>query len=150
MNFKKAGSSDAIISLMGEGVEIVGEVSFTQGVKIDGVIKGNVKSDASLVVGSKGRVEADVAVRRISIGGEFKGTIHASERVEILKDGKVFGDLYTPCLIIEAGAVFEGKCNMSERKGTKAEEGALLKVVEPPPKAQKRQETTIRGRKRND
>ena len=127
MNFKK-GSSDAIISLMGEGVEIVGEVSFTQGVKIDGVIKGNVKSDASLVVGSKGKVEADVAVRRISIGGEFKGTIHASERVEILKEGKVFGDLYTPCLIIEAGAVFEGKCNMSERK---AEEGALLKVVEP-------------------
>ena len=130
MNFKK-GSSDAIISLMGEGVEIAGEVSFTQGVKIDGVIKGNVKSDASLVIGSKGKIEADVSVRRISIGGEFKGTIYASERVEILKDGKVFGDLYTPCLIIEAGAVFEGKCNMSERRATKADEGAVLKVVEP-------------------
>ena len=150
MNFKKGGSSDAIISLMGEGVEIVGEVSFTQGVKIDGVIKGNVKSDASLVVGSKGKVEADVAVRRISIGGEFKGTIHASERVEILKDGKVFGDLYTPCLIIEAGAVFEGKCNMSERKGTKAEEGALLKVVEPPGEGAKAAGNDNPWTKRND
>jgi len=128
MNFKK-GASEATVSLLGEGVEIVGEVSFTQGVKIDGVIKGNVRSNASLVVGSKGRVEADISARRISIGGEFRGTVHASERVEILRDGKVFGDLYTPCLIIEAGAVFEGKCNMS--KAPKAEEGSVLKVVEP-------------------
>jgi cytoskeletal protein CcmA (bactofilin family) len=129
MNFKK-GTSEAIVSLLGEGVEIVGEVSFTQGVKIDGVIKGNVKSDASLVVGSKGRVEADISARRISIGGEFRGTVHASERVEILREGKVYGDLYTPCLIIEAGAVFEGRCNMS--KAPRAEEGAVLKVVESP------------------
>jgi cytoskeletal protein CcmA (bactofilin family) len=129
MNFKK-GTSEAVVSLLGEGVEIVGEVSFTQGVKIDGAIKGNVRSDASLVIGSKGRIEADVSVRRISIGGEFRGTIYASERVEILREGKVFGDLYTPCLIIEAGAIFEGKCNMS--KTVKSEEGALLKVVETP------------------
>jgi cytoskeletal protein CcmA (bactofilin family) len=129
MNFKRA-TSEAVVSLLGEGVEIVGEVSFTPGVKIDGVIKGNVRSNASLVVGSKGRIEADVSVRRISIGGEFRGAIHASERVEILRDGKVFGDLYTPCLIIEAGAVFEGKCNMS--KVTNAEEGYLLKAVEAP------------------
>jgi cytoskeletal protein CcmA (bactofilin family) len=129
MNFKK-GTSEATVSILGEGVEIVGEVSLTQGVKIDGVIKGNIRSNASLVVGSKGRVEADISARRISIGGEFRGTVHASERVEILRDGKVFGDLYTPCLIIEAGAVFEGKCNMS--KAPKADEGAVLKVIEAP------------------
>jgi cytoskeletal protein CcmA (bactofilin family) len=129
MNFGK-GNSDAIVSLLGEGVEIVGEISFTQGVRVDGVIKGRIRSDASLSIGPKGNVEAEINIRRISISGEFRGTIHASERVQIHKEGRVFGDLYTPCLIIEAGAIFEGKCNMGEGKEAKVDDAAMLKAVE--------------------
>jgi len=128
----KKHSPDEIISLLGEGVEVVGDASFTHGLRVDGTIKGKIRSEATLVIGQKGKVEGDVSIRRVSVTGEFRGTIHASDRIEIHREGKVWGDLFTPCLIIEAGAFFEGKCNMSEQKAAKPAEGALLRAVEPP------------------
>jgi cytoskeletal protein CcmA (bactofilin family) len=117
MKFKK-DEQDEMSSLLGEGVEFVGDLSFSMGLRVDGVVKGKVRSESMLIIGSKGRVEAEVSIKRIAINGEFHGVIYASDRVEIYKDGKVYGDIYTPCLIIEAGALFEGKCNMSDRKAS--------------------------------
>ena len=130
MKFKKQ-TSDEIASLLGEGVEISGEISFSHGLRVDGNVKGKVRSEATLVIGVTGKVEAEVSVRRVAITGEFHGVIHASERIEIHKDGKVYGDLFTPCLIIEAGALFEGKCNMSDQKANRAPDSAALRAVEP-------------------
>jgi cytoskeletal protein CcmA (bactofilin family) len=128
MKFKKEAPVE-IQSLLGEGVEMTGELSFTQGLRVDGVVRGKVRSEGSLVIGAKGRVEAEVIIQRISINGEFRGAIHAVDRVEIHKDGRVYGEIYTPCLIIEAGALFEGKCNMSDQKGIRSEEKAQLKAL---------------------
>ena len=114
MKFKKEAENE-ILSLLGEGTEFSGELSFVHGIRVDGTVRGKVKSESCLLIGPKGKVEADVSIRRISINGEFRGTIRAMDRVEIHKEGKVYGDIYTPCLIIEAGAVFEGKCNMNEQ-----------------------------------
>ena len=108
MGLSKGKRDDEIISLLGKGTEIAGEISFSGGMRVEGVIKG------TLIIGASGAIDAEVNVRNISINGEFRGIIRASDRVEIHKDGKVFGDIYSPCLIIEAGATFEGRCNMSE------------------------------------
>jgi cytoskeletal protein CcmA (bactofilin family) len=110
----KGRTGDDAISFLGEGAEITGEVSFSDRLLIRGVVKGKIHSDAILEIGPGGKVDAEVSVSRISINGEFRGVIRASDRVEIHKDGKVFGDIYAPCLIIESGAVFEGRCNMSD------------------------------------
>jgi len=131
MRFKEK-PQDEILSVLGEGVEVSGEISFTHGLRVEGCIKGKIRSEAFLTIGPKGRIDAEISIRRISINGEFRGIIHASDRIEIHKDGKVYGDVYTPCLIIEAGALFEGKCNMSDKKGPKVEEGTVLKAVDTP------------------
>ena len=114
MGLSKGKREDEIISLLGKGTEVAGEITFSGGMRVDGVIKGSVRTEGSLIVGTSGAIDAEVSVRNISINGEFRGIIRASDRVEIHKDGKVFGDIYSPCLIIEAGATFEGRCNMSE------------------------------------
>ena len=130
MMFKKE-TPDEIVSLLGEGAEMVGEISFSNGMRVDGVVKGKIHSEAVLVIGPKGRIEAEVQIRRVSINGEFRGAIHASDRVEIHREGRVYGDIFTPCLIIEAGALFDGKCNMSVQKVAKPEGGgSQLKAVE--------------------
>ena len=116
MQFLKGKSRDDAVSLLGEGVEFAGELTCTNNLRASCVIKGKVRSDATFEIGPGGKVDAEVAVRRIVIGGEFHGTIRASERVEILKEGKVFGEIFSPCLIIEAGAIFEGRCNMSDTR----------------------------------
>jgi len=132
MQFKKRKEVDEIVSILGEGTEITGEVSLTSGLRVEGVVKGKVRSDTILVIGASGKMDAEINVRRISIDGEFRGTIRSSERVEIHKDGKVFGEIYTPCLIIEAGALFEGRCNMSEGKDADVKDTAIgVKPADP-------------------
>jgi cytoskeletal protein CcmA (bactofilin family) len=131
MLFKKRKAEDEIISLLGKGAELTGEISFTNGLRVEGIISGKVRSEAILEIGAAGKVDAEVHIRRISINGEFHGVVHASDRVEIHKDGKVFGDIYTPCLIIDAGAVFDGHCNMSsEKKSKSTDQDASLKLSE--------------------
>jgi cytoskeletal protein CcmA (bactofilin family) len=122
MQFKKGSPKDEIISHLGEGTELKGELYFTKGLRVDCIVKGKVRSEAILEIGPAGRMDAEIDVPKILIRGEFRGAIHASDRVEILKDGKVFGDIFTPCLIIEAGALFEGRCNMLEQKKTATKE----------------------------
>jgi len=118
-------TADEIVSHLGEGTELAGEITFTRGLRVDGAIKGKVRSETVLEIGPLGKVDAEINVRRIVIRGEFRGVIRASDRVEILKDGKVFGDIFAPCLIIEAGALFEGRCNMLDQKTeAKKETGA--------------------------
>ena len=116
MHFTRGKSAVEILSHLGQGTELNGEVSFTTGLRVDGVIKGKIRSEATLEIGPSGKVEAELTVRRVLIRGEFRGAIHASDRVEILKEGKVFGDIFSPCLIIEAGALLEGRCNMLDQK----------------------------------
>jgi cytoskeletal protein CcmA (bactofilin family) len=131
MLFKKGKPEDEIVSLLGKGAEMTGEISFTNGLRVDGIIKGKVRSEAILEIGPGGKVDAEVDIRRISVNGEFHGVIHASDRVEIHKDGKVFGDVYSPCLIIEAGAIFDGHCNMSnEKKSTAKDEKTPPKIAD--------------------
>ncbi|MBN1570000.1 MAG: polymer-forming cytoskeletal protein [Acidobacteria bacterium] len=125
MLFKKKEPRDEIVSLLGKGAEMTGEITFTNGLRVEGIIKGKVRSEAILEIGPGGKVDAEVNIRRISINGEFHGVIHASDRVEIHKDGKVFGDVFSPCLIIEAGAIFDGHCNMSNEKKSNAKDETI-------------------------
>jgi cytoskeletal protein CcmA (bactofilin family) len=127
MKFKK-DNPDEILSILAEGVDLDGVLTFSHGVRIDGAVRGKLNSDACLVIGIKGKVEAEISVRRVSISGEFRGKIRASDRVEIHKEGRVFGDIYTPCLIIEAGALFEGKCNMNDKQTGPMQEATKNKI----------------------
>lgn len=132
MRLKKGNAEGDILSILGEDAEMTGEISFTSGMRINGVVKGKIRSDAILEIGPSGKVDAEVNIRKIIINGEFKGVVKASDRVEIHREGKVFGDIYSPCLIIEAGALFEGRCNMSDAimaAGQKS--GTLLQAVDP-------------------
>ena len=130
MGFMQGKSSNEIGSELSEGVELSGEFYFSNGVRIGGVVKGKIKADSVLEVGPTGKIDAEAEVRRISIQGEFRGTIRASERVEIHKEGKVYGEIYSPCLIIESGAFFEGHCNMGENAKSNNNDSEVAPEVE--------------------
>jgi len=120
MGLMQGKSSSEVGSQLGEGVELSGDFYFSKGVRIGGIVKGKIRAAATLEVGPAGRIEADVDVRKISIQGEVRGTIRASERVEIHKEGKVWGEIFSPCLVIESGAFFEGHCNMGGETSEKS------------------------------
>jgi cytoskeletal protein CcmA (bactofilin family) len=102
---------------LGEGTEIKGELMFSDLLRVDGSISGKVKSEAgTLLVGERGYIKASVEAANVSVSGTIEGTVTAKNKVEIHPTGKIFGDVYTQALIIEHGAVFDGKCHMSGRE----------------------------------
>jgi cytoskeletal protein CcmA (bactofilin family) len=104
-------------SFLGEGVEITGEVRFSEIMRVDSNISGTIVSDSgSLLIMEKGCIKATVQVGAVEVSGIVEGTITAKNSVKIHSTGRVYGDIYTPALIIEHGAVFDGKCHMLENK----------------------------------
>lgn len=92
--------------------EMTGDIKFNDSFRIDGTFKGKILSGNTLIIGEGGNVEADVEVANISVNGVVKGTLKASERIEIYSLGRVSGEIITPKLIIEDGAFFQGSCQM--------------------------------------
>jgi cytoskeletal protein CcmA (bactofilin family) len=90
--------------------EFNGDLTFRGSFRIEGRFKGTITSDSLLVVGEKGKVEADIKVGQLVINGEIHGHLQASDRVEIHARGRVFGTITAPRLIVEEGAFLEATC----------------------------------------
>ncbi len=102
---------------VGNGTVLTGETNFQAMLRVDGHITGRVTSqDGMLVVGSTGRVDANILVAAAVIGGTVNGDIVATEKLELGRTARVIGNIQTPRLLIEDGAVFEGSCNMLKPK----------------------------------
>jgi cytoskeletal protein CcmA (bactofilin family) len=95
-----------------QGVRFEGKLEVTGIFRIDGELKGTVISDHSLVLGENARVEGQIEGNQILIAGRFDGTIFAKNRVEIQSKAMVTGEIYSPCLVIQPGGVFDGNCHM--------------------------------------
>jgi len=119
----RSASSDGptdLRSFLGEGTDIIGEIKFAEIMRVDASISGTVTSDSgSLLIMERGKVKATVSVGSVEVSGVVEGTITAKTSVKIHPSGRVYGDIYTPALIIEHGAVFDGKCHMLDSKDTK-------------------------------
>jgi cytoskeletal protein CcmA (bactofilin family) len=102
---------------VGNGTVLTGETSFQAMLRIDGHLTGKVSSESgTLIVGSSGRVDANVMVASAIVSGTVNGDIVAGEKIELTRTARVLGNIQTPRLVIEDGAVFEGACTMIKAK----------------------------------
>lgn len=114
-NKKKTLDSNKITGFFDKDTEIDGNLTFKGSFRIDGHFKGKINSESILIIGEKGKVEADVNIGYIIINGEIKGNIQATEKVEINATGRVIGSVITPKLIVEEGAYLESNCQTSNQ-----------------------------------
>jgi len=112
---KDKGANTHYDTLISSKTEIVGDVKFTGGLHIDGVVKGNLVADASsgatVRISDKGRVEGQITAPKIIINGRVIGDVHASEYIELAKKAQVSGDVYYPAMEMVLGAEVNGKLN---------------------------------------
>jgi cytoskeletal protein CcmA (bactofilin family) len=95
------------------GVELEGKLRVTTGlIRLNSHFKGEIYSEGTVVIHDQGEVEGEVRSKMVSITGKLKGTVHASERLEIKENGVLLGDIYTPCLVVDPGGFFDGSCHM--------------------------------------
>ena len=110
-----------LTGFVGNGTTLTGEANFKGMLRVDGGLSGRVSSaDGTLIVSTNGRVDANVEVAVAQIYGTVNGDIIATKRIEMGRVAKVHGNIQTPSLVIEHGAVFEGGCRM-----TKADDASL-------------------------
>ncbi|HOO46932.1 MAG TPA: polymer-forming cytoskeletal protein [Deltaproteobacteria bacterium] len=102
-----------IVGLLGKGTSFEGKLFFEGTVRIDGAFSGEVATQGLLVIGDEAVVHAQISAETIIIRGEHHGDITVSKAVEIRGKGKLYGDIHTPRLIVDSGAVFEGNSVMT-------------------------------------
>ncbi|MBW2039817.1 MAG: polymer-forming cytoskeletal protein [Deltaproteobacteria bacterium] len=103
-------------AFLGGETSFDGKLSYSGAVRLDGRFKGEIHSEDILVVGETAKIEGKINVGAAIIQGEVVGNITAKEKVELQHPGRVIGDITTPSIIIDDGAIFEGNCKMKERK----------------------------------
>jgi cytoskeletal protein CcmA (bactofilin family) len=102
-----------ITALLGRGTRFEGKLHFEGRVRIDGVMKGEIKSDDTLVIGDGAEVNAEIDVATVIIrGGIVHGNIRAKTALEVHAPGKVIGNIHSPSIFIDRGVEFQGSCRM--------------------------------------
>jgi cytoskeletal protein CcmA (bactofilin family) len=102
-----------ITALLGRGTRFEGKLYFEGRVRIDGIFKGEIKSDDTLIIGDGAEVHAEIDVATVIVrGGSVNGNIRASQALEIHAPGKLIGNISAPSVFIERGVEFQGSCKM--------------------------------------
>lgn len=101
-------------TIIGEGTVFVGDLTAKDTTRVDGEIKGNIKSEGAVVIGTGGRIEGNIYAETVKVGGNVKGDIHADNKVEASATARIFGNISARVLVVDENAVFQGSCNMGE------------------------------------
>tara|TARA_B100000749_G_C18389673_1_gene449671 strand:+ start:70 stop:495 length:426 start_codon:yes stop_codon:yes gene_type:complete len=132
---KDKGSNTHYDTLISVKTEITGDVKFTGGLHIDGVIKGNLVAEAGsgavVRVSDKGRVEGQISAPNIIINGKVIGDVHAGEYIELAKKAQVTGDVYYQMMEMVMGAEVNGKLHHQAKGDNRKKPEPVAVVVTP-------------------
>lgn len=95
-----------------QGVTLEGTLQLTGTFRINGNVKGNIISEHTVILGEGAKVEGQIEGNRVVIAGRFDGVIFAKGRVEIQAKGVVTGEVHSPCMVVDPGGIFDGRCHM--------------------------------------
>ncbi|MCJ7554742.1 MAG: polymer-forming cytoskeletal protein [Ignavibacteriaceae bacterium] len=104
------------VTIISSSVIIEGKLTSNGNVRIDGIVKGNVEAKGNLNVGESGNIQGDLHADSVTIGGKVEGVVNAKDKVTLENKSFLKGDLITKILVVEAGAIFEGRSSMGESK----------------------------------
>jgi cytoskeletal protein CcmA (bactofilin family) len=103
---------NTIDTLIGARTELKGDLTFSGGLRIDGKLKGNVTSkgegNSTLILSENALIIGNVTVPHMIVNGTVKGTVRATERIELQPKADIAGDVYYKILEVAVGAVING------------------------------------------
>lgn len=120
MGLRKRFRSPKITTVIGKGTAIEGNVLFSGGLHVDGVVRGNIISEAederaTLTLSEVGTVEGNVRVANVMLNGAVVGDVIATRRVELAPKARITGTLTYAMLEMEMGAEVNGKLIHAEQ-----------------------------------
>jgi cytoskeletal protein CcmA (bactofilin family) len=104
------------MTTIGPTFNLVGEITSDEDLVIEGCLSGHViLRNASLTIGERARLDAEVRGTRVNVRGSLKGAITASERIELYPSACVDGALSANQVVLADGATFNGGIDMDRR-----------------------------------
>ena len=110
---KQNKPQNRIDSLIGSTTRIEGNVFFSGGLRVDGMIRGNVAAlpdqPGTLVISEHARIDGEVEAAHIVVNGTINGPLNATETLELQAGSRVKGDVHYKSIEMLQGAVVEGR-----------------------------------------
>lgn len=134
-------NNDAAISIIGEGMQVVGDLITEGTVRIEGRVEGKIRAGKAVVLGKGGEVRGEIETADAVIGGRLEGTITAQGRLEIEATSSIEGEVRARAahLKLDEGASFNGQISMLEesresgqRKPSEGSQGAKKETTPTP------------------
>lgn len=121
----------SIRSLIGEGTMVEGNLGFSDGLRVDGQVKGNIVAEdgsrSVVVISEQGRVHGEVHASHVIVNGEVRGNVVAAELLELQPKARIHGDVSYKALEMHQGAQVQGK--LSPLAGAAADTQPILKLA---------------------
>jgi cytoskeletal protein CcmA (bactofilin family) len=110
---QKGNPQNSIDSLIGAGARIEGNVTFTGGLRVDGEIFGNIRTEhgqpGTLVISEQANIQGEINVGHVVINGTVVGPVFAEDSLELLPKARVTGDVAYNKIEMQQGAIVEGR-----------------------------------------
>lgn len=110
----KKSNPDAISTILGEGTEITGDMSFQSTMRIDGQFDGNLSGE-HLIVSATGKVFGDVVAESCVCYGQIVGNLTV-EKLQVKATGRIDGTVSTNDLEVESGSILSGEISQKKQE----------------------------------
>lgn len=121
---------EAVISIIGAGMTVVGDTDTDGSLRIEGTIRGSVRAGKSVVVGRDGLVDGSVFTQDAVVAGKVSGEIHAESRLELHATSEVSGEIVAPRMQVEEGARVQGQVAVGAPDMKSPSKGAQVETVD--------------------
>ncbi|MGQ9889084.1 MAG: bactofilin family protein [Aggregatilineales bacterium] len=104
-------------TVLGANCEMEGVLRSRANVRLDGTFTGTLEIEGNVLVGETARITADINAKNVSIAGAVRGNV-SGKKVQLLRTGRIWGDIHAAALTTEEGAFIDGKITMTGREAT--------------------------------
>lgn len=130
---KKHMAEQAGKDVLSSDVEIKGSIKFQKELLIDGKVEGEINSDGVLTIGENADIRGEIKTKSITVYGKVQGNITVGERCELKSRCTLQGDLKAARLVIEEGATFIGKSEVTSGKTPSTPKPEIVRSEESAP-----------------
>jgi cytoskeletal protein CcmA (bactofilin family) len=102
------------VNMIGEGTTVRGTIEADGDLRVAGLVNGNIRCKGKVIVAQTGKISGDLSAEEADIAGHVKGQLAIQRKLSLRNGCEVEGDIFTKSLLIEDGALYEGRCIMRE------------------------------------
>lgn len=108
-------------TVLGANCTLEGKLTSKANVRLDGTFNGILEIEGNVLVGETARIKADIHARNISIAGAVYGNV-SGKKVQLLRTGRIWGDIEATALTTEEGAFIDGKITMMSHEAAQVDQ----------------------------